>query len=62
MNKQSLEIITSIAAVAILITAIIVSHQLFINNPIMESYAFIASLIIFVVVISIIGIKLINME
>lgn len=62
MNKQNLEITTSVVSIIILIVLIIISHSLFINDSTMQSYAFVASFTIYVLIISAIGLKLINIE
>jgi len=64
MNKKTLEVILSIFSVLVLIALIIVTHSTFSSNPdpLMESYGFIASLVIFILLISGIGIKLMDVE
>lgn len=64
MNKKTLEVLLSIFSVLVLIALIIVTHSTFSSNPdpLMESYGFIASLVIFIVLISGIGIKLMDVE
>lgn len=64
MNKKTLEIISSTGSVLVLIALIIITHSTFSSNPnpLMESYGFIASLIIFILLISGIGIKLMDVE
>ncbi len=64
MNKKTLEIVSSISSVIILIVLIIASHFVFAsaNNPSIERYGFIASLVIFILLISGIGIKLMDVE
>ncbi|AGB50236.1 hypothetical protein Metho_2070 [Methanomethylovorans hollandica DSM 15978] len=64
MNKKTLEVLLSIFSVLVLIALIIVTHSTFSSNPdpLMESYGFIASLVIFILLISGIGIKLMDVE
>ncbi|MGB3907313.1 MAG: hypothetical protein WBL02_02635 [Methanomethylovorans sp.] len=64
MNKKTLEILASIGSVLVLIALIIITHSAFSAdpNPLMESYGFIASLVIFILLISGIGIKLTDVE
>ncbi len=64
MNKKTLEILSSTGSVLVLIALIIISHSAFYSNtnPLMESYGFIASLVIFILLISGIGIKLMDVE
>ncbi|MFA0821859.1 MAG: hypothetical protein ACC612_03090 [Methanomethylovorans sp.] len=64
MDKKTLEIISSTGSVLVLIALIIISHSAFSSgsDPSMESYGFIASLVIFILLISGIGIKLMDVE
>ncbi|MCC7576856.1 MAG: hypothetical protein KK926_08510 [Methanomethylovorans sp.] len=64
MNKKTLEILSTTGSVLILIALIIVTHSIFSSNPnpLMESYGFVVSLVIFILLISGIGIKLMDVE
>ncbi len=64
MNKKTLEILSSTGSVLVLIALIIITHSAFSADPnsSMESYGFIVSLVIFILLISGIGIKLMDVE
>jgi uncharacterized membrane protein len=64
MDKKTLEIISSTGSVLVLIALIIITHSTFSSdsNPSMESYGFVASLMMFILLISGIGIKLMDVE
>ncbi|MBC7086075.1 MAG: hypothetical protein H5T43_06910 [Methanomethylovorans sp.] len=64
MDKKTLEILSSTGSVIVLIALVIISHSIYSShpNPLMENYAFIASLVIFILLISGIGIKLMDVK
>ncbi|MGD9779341.1 DUF7472 family protein [Methanomethylovorans sp.] len=64
MDKKTLEILSSTGSVLVLIALIIITHSTFSSNsnPSMESYGFIVSLVVFILLISGIGIKLMEVE
>lgn len=64
MNKKTLEILSSTGSVLVLIALIIITHSAFSSdsNSSMESYGFIVSLVVFILLISGIGIKLMDVE
>jgi hypothetical protein len=56
MNKKSLEIISSVGSVILLIIMFALSHQM--RNVITQEYGFIFSLVVFILGMSVIGMKL----
>ena len=59
MNKRNMEIISSSGSVALLAALFILVHQ---NIPQSQEYGFVASLVAFIIVVSLIGLKLTRME
>ncbi|WP_209615040.1 hypothetical protein [Methanolobus bombayensis] len=60
MNKKNLEIISSVGSVILLIILFALSHQM--ENSITQEYGFIGALVIFILVMSFIGMKLNEMQ
>jgi hypothetical protein len=60
MTKKNLEIISSIGSVILLIIMFALSHM--IRNSINQEYGFIVSLVVFILVMSVIGLKLNEMN
>jgi hypothetical protein len=59
MNKRNAEIISSVGSVVLLAILFIIVHQYI---PQSQEYGFVASLVIFIVVVSLVGLKLNRME
>lgn len=59
MNKRNVEIISSVGSVALLAVLFILVHQ---SIPQSQEYGFVASLVVFIIVVSLIGLKLTRME
>lgn len=59
MNKRNVEILSSVGAVALLTILFILVHQ---NIPQYQEYGFVASLVVFIVIVSLLGLKLTRME
>jgi uncharacterized membrane protein YwaF len=59
MNKRNMEILSSVGSVILLAILFILVHQ---NIPQSQEYGFVAALGAFVVVVSLIGLKLTRME
>ncbi|MDY0385611.1 MAG: hypothetical protein RBT65_00490 [Methanolobus sp.] len=60
MNKKNLEIISSIGSVVLLVALFGVAHQMRGTFP--QEYGFISSLVIFIVTMSVVGLKLNAMD
>ncbi|MDG6242887.1 MAG: hypothetical protein QCH31_00635 [Methanolobus sp.] len=60
MNKKNMEIIASTGTVVLLIILFAVAHH--VRDSFSQEYGFIASLIIFIVVVSVVGLKLNEMQ
>ncbi len=60
MNKKNMEIISSTGSVILLIVLFAVAHQ--IRDSVPQEYGFIGSLLIFIIVMSIVGLKLNEMQ
>lgn len=60
MNKKNLEIISSVGSVVLLVILFALSHQM--RDSISQEYGFVGSLVAFIVVMSVIGLKLNEME
>lgn len=60
MNKKNLEIISSIGSIILLIVLFALSHQM--RGSITQEYGFIGSLVVFIIVMSVIGLRLNDMQ
>jgi amino acid permease len=59
MNKRNMEILSSVGSVILLTILFILVHQ---NIPQSQEYGFVAALVVFIVVVSLMGLKLTRME
>lgn len=60
MNKKNLEIISSVGSVVLLIILFGVAHQL--RNSFSQEYGFIGALVVFIALLSVVGLKLNEMQ
>ncbi|TQD23979.1 hypothetical protein [Methanolobus vulcani] len=60
MTKKNLEIISSVGSVVLLIIMFALSHMM--RDSISQEYGFIVSLVVFILVMSVIGLKLNEMQ
>jgi hypothetical protein len=60
MTKKNLEIISSIGSVVLLMLMFALSHMM--RDSITQEYGFIVSLVVFILVMSVIGLKLNEMQ
>ncbi len=60
MNKKNLEIVFSVGSVVLLIILFAASHQMRDSFP--QEYGFIGSLVVFIIVMSVVGLKLNEMQ
>jgi len=56
MNKKNMEIISSTGSVILLVILLAIAHSIHDTFP--QSYGFIVSIVIFIIVISVVGLKL----
>ncbi|WMW22047.1 hypothetical protein RE476_11830 [Methanolobus mangrovi] len=60
MNKKNMEIVASVGSVVLLILLFAVAHQM--RNSFPQEYGFIGSLVVFIIAISVVGLKLNEMQ
>ncbi|WP_129582602.1 hypothetical protein [Methanolobus psychrotolerans] len=60
MNKKSMEIVSSTGSVVLLIILFAAAHQM--RDSVPQTYGFIGSLVAFIIVLSVIGLKLNEMQ
>jgi uncharacterized membrane protein SirB2 len=60
MNKKNMEIISSVGSVVLLIVLFAVAHQM--RNSMSQEYGFVGALVAFIIVISVVGLKLNEMQ
>ncbi|GEM_PF-1057249 len=60
MNKKNMEILSSVGSVVLLIILFAVAHQM--RDSISQEYGFIGALVVFIIAMSVVGLKLNEMQ